>query len=395
MKRLHEAHVDGKTVLVRVDFNVPLDADGRITDDRRMREALPTLRWLLEHGAAVVVCSHLGRPKGHDPKLSLKQLHNPLSELLDRDVLFVEDCIGPKALHICKNIDPGDVVLLENLRFHPEEEQGDAEFAAQLAWSGSVFVNDAFGAAHRPHASISVIGQYFPKEKYAGLLLAAEVDNAERVLNQAIAPYIAILGGAKVADKLPVLENLLERVEGLFIGGGMAYTFLKAQGIPIGRSLCEDNQLDAARRILDRAQARVVRVVLPVDVVVAPAIDRPDAARTVAADQIPADEMGLDIGPQTVAALAELLTGARTVLWNGPVGVFEEAAFAAGTQGVAEALARACAAGTYVLIGGGDTAAAVDQLSNPDLFSFVSTGGGALLEYLEGRELPGLTALKS
>ncbi len=393
MKRLHEAKVSGKTVLVRVDFNVPLDAEGRITDDRRIRQTLPTLNWLLEQGAAVVVCSHLGRPKGHDPKLSLKHLHNPLSDLLGRDVLFVDDCIGPKALHICKNIDPGDVVLLENLRFHPEEEQGDAEFAAQLAWNGSVYVNDAFGAAHRPHASISVIAQYFPKEKYAGLLMAAEVDNAERVLGGSKSPYIAVLGGAKVADKIPVLQNLIERLDGLFIGGGMAYTFLKAQGVAIGRSLCEDDRLEAARRILDRAAARGIPVLLPRDVVVAEAIDRPETARTVPVDSIPTDAMGLDIGPQTVEALAELLSGAQTVLWNGPVGVFEQAAFAQGTAGVAAALARACASGAYVLIGGGDTAAAIDQLSDPSLFSYVSTGGGALLEYLEGRELPGLAAL--
>lgn len=395
MKLLTEAQVEGKIVLVRVDFNVPLDAEGRITDDRRIRAALPTINWLLEHGAAVVLMSHFGRPKGPDAKNSLRHLHNPLSEMLGRDVLFVEDCVGPKALHICKNVEPGDVVLLENLRFHDEETAGDPEFAAELSWNGQVFVNDAFGAAHRPHASVSVIAQYYPKDKYAGFLLAAEVENAARVLDKAEKPFFAVLGGAKVSDKIPVLENLLDRLDGLAIGGGMAYTFLKAEGKAIGRSLCENDCLDAARRILDRARERGVRVVLPVDVVASSAIDRPEAARTVALSDLSADEMGLDVGPQTLAAIREAVAEAKTILWNGPVGVFEQDAFAGGTRGVAEILAEAKQRGAYVLIGGGDTAAAVDQLSNPEHFSFVSTGGGALLEYLEGRELPGIAALKS
>jgi len=394
MKSLKDAQVAGKTVFVRVDFNVPMDNDGNITDDRRIRSTLPTIQWLLDQGAAVVLASHLGRPKGHDPKYSLKQLHNPLSEMLGRDVFFVEECVGPQALHVCKNLEPGDVALLENLRFYEEEAQGNPEFAAELSWTAQVYVNDAFGTAHRPHASVSVLPTYFPKDKYAGFLLSAEIENAERVLNRAEKPYFAVIGGAKVADKIPLLEKLLPRLSGLVVGGGMAFTFLKARGKPIGDSLCEDDHIEAAQRIMLRAQERSIPVILPVDVVVAPSIDQPEKAQTIDVADLKPGMMALDIGPKTVALIEEKLASAKTVLWNGPMGVFEQEAFADGTKGIAEVLSRLRAGGTFVLVGGGDTANAVDKLSHADNFSFVSTGGGALLEYLEGKTLPGIAALK-
>jgi phosphoglycerate kinase len=351
------------------------------------------LEHILAGGGSVILMSHFGRPKkGPEDKYSLRHIQNHLAKLLNRSVLFVQDCIGEAAEAVCSQLAPGDVVLLENTRFHAEEEKGDRAFAEQLARLGDVYVNDAFGTAHRAHASTTIVADFFA-EKYAGLLLASEVDNAEKVLHQAEHPYVAIIGGAKVSDKILIIERLLDRVDTLLIGGGMAYTFLKAQGYEIGTSLCETDRLETALALLEKAKAKGVRLMLPVDSVVA---DRfaADATPSIHSNTtLPADQMGLDIGPESLRLFSQALEGSKTILWNGPVGVFEFEAFSHGTLGLAQAIAEATTAGAYSLIGGGDSAAAVEQAGLANQMSYISTGGGALLEYLEGKTLPGIAAL--
>jgi phosphoglycerate kinase len=384
-KTLRDLEVQGKRVLVRVDFNVPMQ-DGQITDDRRIRESLPTIQYLLERGAKVILMSHLGRPKGKpDPQYSLRPVAERLSELLGRPVRFLEDCVGEAVEQAVQAMAPGEVVLLENLRFHPEEEANDDGFARALARLGDLYVNDAFGSAHRAHASTEGIAHYLPA--VAGFLMEKELRYLGSVLTQPERPFVAILGGAKVHDKIGVIQNLLPKVDRLLIGGGMAFTFLKAQGYEIGRSLLDSDSLEFARRVLQEAGQKIV---LPVDVVVAPSPEAETQAQVVPVDQIPPDQMGLDIGPQTVARFREIVRSARTIVWNGPLGLFERAAFAAGTRGVLQAVAES---GATSILGGGDTAAAAEQLGFADRITHISTGGGAALEFLEGRTLPGVAVL--
>jgi phosphoglycerate kinase len=384
-KTLRDLEVQGKRVLVRVDFNVPMQ-DGQITDDRRIRESLPTIQYLLERGAKVILMSHLGRPKGKpDPQYSLRPVAERLSELLGRPVRFLEDCVGEAVEQAVQAMAPGEVVLLENLRFHPEEEANDDGFARALARLGDLYVNDAFGSAHRAHASTEGIAHYLPA--VAGFLMEKELRYLGSVLTQPERPFVAILGGAKVHDKIGVIQNLLPKVDRLLIGGGMAFTFLKAQGYEIGRSLLDSDSLEFARRVLQEAGQKIV---LPVDVVVAPSPEAETQAQVVPVDQIPPDQMGLDIGPQTVARFREIVRSARTIVWNGPLGLFERAAFAEGTRGVLQAVAES---GATSILGGGDTAAAAEQLGFADRITHISTGGGAALEFLEGRTLPGVAVL--
>lgn len=394
LRYLDKAYVKDKVVLMRVDFNVPLDKDFKITDDRRIRESLPSMQYVLDKGGALVLMSHFGRPKGGkpEPEFSLRHVHEHLAELLKRPVFFVDDCISEASFNVCTNLHPGDVVLLENVRFYKEETTGDKLFAQKLAGHGQVFVNDAFGSAHRAHASVSVCAQFF-QEKYAGMLLRREVENADRVLKAAKKPYVAIVGGAKVSDKILILENLMQSVNAIIIGGGMAYTFLKAQGKAIGKSLCEDDKLDVARNIMALAQQKGVKLLLPADSIVADKFDKDAASNTVSNDAIPDGWMGLDIGPASIEAARTEILNAKTILWNGPMGVFEMEKFAEGTKGVAQAMADATGKGAFSLVGGGDSAAAVQQFGLDGKFSYVSTGGGALLEYLEGKKLPGIEAL--
>ena len=390
-RNVTDLDLSGRKVFVRVDFNVPIK-NGTITDDTRIRASLPTIAHALEQGATVILASHLGRPKGKpNPEFSLKPVCARLSELLKRPVEFAGDCIGEPARNAIERAGAGGVVLLENLRFHPEEEKNDSGFAEQLAELADVYVNDAFGSAHRAHASTEGIVHHV-KESAAGLLMAKEVEYLGRVLHNPDRPFVAILGGAKVSDKLEVIENLIPRVDALLIGGAMAYTFFKARGVPVGRSLVEEELLDAARDIERRARERSLRLELPVDHVVAPKIEAGAPAETLAVgDGAIGDRMGLDIGPKTAQIYREVITAARTVVWNGPMGVFEIDAFASGTIEVARAVAEV--KGTTV-IGGGDSLAAVAKAGVTERITHISTGGGASLEFLGGRELPGVKALE-
>ncbi len=391
MRSLHDLDVARKRVFVRADLNVPLE-HGVVTDATRIAATLPTLRYVLERDGKLIVASHLGRPKGKvTPELSLKPVADALASQLGRRVVLAPDCVGAATERVVEAMQPGDVVLLENLRFHPEEEQNDAGFAMQLARLADVYVNDAFGAAHRAHASTQGMVPLVV-DRAAGLLLAREVEMLSRLLRAPEQPFVTVLGGAKVSDKIGVIEHLLSTVQTFIIGGAMAYTFLRAQGKPVGRSRVEVDKVDLARDTLARAARENVRVLLPVDHVAA---DRPEAGastRVVSADDFPADLLGVDIGPETASRYAAEIEAARTVLWNGPMGIFEIDAFSRGTMAVAEALA-ACRGVTVV--GGGDSVAALARAGRTDAITHVSTGGGASLEFLEGRELPGVKALES
>lgn len=394
MKTIDYINFSGKRALIRVDFNVPLDDKFNITDDNRMQGAVPTIAKILKDGGSVVLMSHLGRPKdGPTDKYSLKHLVDHLSFLLNTPVQFADDCISDETVKKANALKPGEVLLIENLRFYKEEEKGDKEFAQKLARLGDVYVNDAFGTAHREHASTAVIAQFFPEAKYFGYLMAGELKNAEKVLNDAEKPFTAIMGGAKVSDKILLIEQLLGKVDNLIVGGGMAYTFAKALGGKIGKSLVEEDKLELAKELIEKAKKKGVNLLLPVDSVIADAF-APDAKTAIAAnDSIKDDWMGLDIGPESIKQFKEVILKSKTLLWNGPMGVFEMEKFETGTKAIAEAVVEATKKGAFSLIGGGDSAAAVSKFGFNDDVSYVSTGGGALLEYMEGKELPGVKAI--
>jgi phosphoglycerate kinase len=395
MRTINDYNFSGKRALVRVDFNVPLDSAYKITDFTRIDAALPTIAKILQDGGKAILMSHLGRPKGgYEEKYSLKHLVNDLTAKTGAKVHFATDCIGEDATALANAMQAGEILLLENLRFYKEEEKGDRAFAEKLSKLGDIYVNDAFGTAHRAHASTSIIAEFFA-DKCAGFVMHAELDNAKKVLEKAEKPFTAIMGGAKISDKILVIEQLLERVDNLLIGGGMAYTFFKARGGEIGKSLVEAEKLDLALSLMEKADAKGVNLILPEDSIVADAFS--NDAKTQIADNmnIPADYMGLDIGPKAIAKFTEVIKNSKTILWNGPSGVFEMSNFATGTIEVAKAVVEATKNGGFSLIGGGDSAAAVNSLGFGDAVSYVSTGGGALLEYFEGRELPGVKALEA
>ena len=385
----------GQKALIRVDFNVPLDEKMNVTDDTRIKGAIPTIQKILKDGGSVILMSHLGRPKdGHSDKFSLRHLVKPLSDLLGgAQVLFADDCIGEKASSMAASLKPGEVLLLENLRFYKEEEKGDRGFAEKLSKLGDVWVNDAFGTAHRAHASTAVIAEFFPVEKRMfGLLMEGEVASAEKVLHKSERPFVAIIGGAKVSDKILIIENLLERATDIIIGGGMAYTFMKAEGGKIGASLCEEDRIDTAREIIKKAEEKGVCIHLPSDSVIADKFAADAQTSTAPSNNIPDGWMGLDIGPNACEQFCNIIMHSKTILWNGPMGVFEMHNFQHGTRCVAEAIARSTQKGAFSLVGGGDSVSAVNQFGYSDKVSYVSTGGGAMLEYFEGKELPGIKA---
>lgn len=398
MKSFNEISFKDEKALIRVDFNVPLDKQTfAITDDNRISAAIPTIQKILQDGGSVILMSHLGRPKeGPENKYSLVHLVKHLEQVLSRPIQFATDCIGQDAIELSAKLQPGEVLLLENLRFYKEEEKGDEAFAEKLSKLGTFWVNDAFGTAHRAHASTAIIAQFFPAEKRSfGFLMEGEVKAAEQVLHQANPPFTAIIGGAKVSDKILIIENLLNRATDIIIGGGMAYTFKKALGGQIGSSLCEEDRLELAKSILDQAAQKGVQIHLPVDSIIADKFAADANTQTTDSDAIPSGWMGLDIGPKAQTQFAEVIQRSKTVLWNGPMGVFEMTAFQAGTKAIAIAVAEATKAGAFSLVGGGDSVAAVNQFGFHDQVSYVSTGGGAMLEYFEGKVLPGIAAVKS
>ena len=392
MRFVEELDVNGKRVFLRVDFNVPLTEQGEIRDDTRIRASLPTITYLLEHGAKLVIASHLGRPKGKvDPKMSLKPVAARLASLIPNKVTQAPEVVGTEVARLKKELKEGEVLLLENVRFTKAETDNDEAFAGQLAENIDVFVNDAFGSCHRAHASVVAIAR-FVKEKAAGYLLKKEVDYLRKAVHDPAKPYVAILGGAKVEDKIPVIENLLNKADDILIGGAMAYTFLKAQGKEVGKSLVEDDKLDIARTILKKAAEKKVNFLLPLDHVLAAAVNAGAETEVVVSPPFPADKMGVDIGPKTITAYAKIISGAKTIVWNGPLGIFEIDKFAKGTIGIAEAVA---ASGAISIVGGGDSIAAVRKAGVADKISHISTGGGASLEFLAYETLPGIEALEN
>lgn len=402
MKTVDSINFAGKRALIRVDFNVPLDKISlEITDDARIRAAVPTIKKILADGGSVVLMSHLGRPLkklNEDGSIDVKKhtlqhLVDRVSDLTGTHVLFADDCIGEDAKAKASNLKAGEILLLENLRFYKEEEKGDVGFAEKLATYGDVYVNDAFGTAHRAHASTAVIAQFFPQAKCFGYVMAQEVANAEKLMNNAERPFTAITGGAKVSDKLLILENLINTVDNLIIGGGMAYTFLKSMGYEIGSSLCEDDRLELCQQLMKKAEEKGVKLLLPMDSVVADAFSNDANHKVCDNKMIEKGWMGLDIGPVATADYSAIIKTSKTILWNGPMGVFEMSNYEKGTKGVADAVVEATKHGAFSLIGGGDSAAAVAKFGYENEVSYVSTGGGALLEYFEGKELPGIKAI--
>ncbi|WP_020527320.1 phosphoglycerate kinase [Flexithrix dorotheae] len=394
MKGIDEFNFSGKKVLVRVDFNVPLNENFEITDHTRIKAAVPTLNKIIGDGGALILMSHLGRPKtGYEEKFSLKHIVKDLSDALGVEVKFGGDCIGEEAYKISSELKPGEVLLLDNLRFYKEETKGDVGFSEKLSKHGNFYVNDAFGTAHRAHASTAVIAQFF-SDKCAGYVMKAELDNAEKIMTNPDRPFTAIMGGAKISDKILIIEKLLDKVDNLIIGGGMSYTFSKAQGGEIGKSLLEEDKMDLALELLKKAKEKGVNLLLPEDTVEADGFSNDANTNVVPSGQINPDWEGLDIGPKSIEKFSKVIEESKTVLWNGPMGVFEFPTFAVGTVGIAEAVVKATENGGFSLIGGGDSASAINNLGYGDKVSYVSTGGGALLEFMEGKTLPGVAALE-
>lgn len=397
MADIHSYDFNNKRALIRVDFNVPLDKETlEVTDDTRIRAALPTIQHILNQGGSVVLMSHLGRPKeGFEDKFSLKHIVGKIQEILHKDVQFASDCISEEAFNMSANLKSGEVLLLENLRFYKQETTGTESFAEMLAKHGDVYVNDAFGTAHRAHASTTVVAKYFPNDKMFGFLLEGEIKSVDRVLNSTEKPLTAIVGGAKVSSKITIIERLLDKVDNLIVGGGMAYTFVKAQGGHVGNSLIEDDYLPMAIEIIEKAKAKGVNLFIPTDTIIADKFDNEANRQEVAIGEIPAGWMGLDTGSETSKICREIILNSKLILWNGPMGVFEMENFQQGTKDVAMAIVDATANGAFSLIGGGDSVAAINKFNLADRVSYVSTGGGAMLEYLEGIELPGIAAINN
>jgi phosphoglycerate kinase len=393
MKTIQDFDFKNKKAIIRVDFNVPLDENFNVTDANRIEAAKPTIDKILADGGSVILMSHLGRPKGKEDKYSLRHIVQTTSQVLEKSVTFVDDCRGQVAQNAVKNIQNGDVLLLENLRFYAEEEAGDVEFAKELASLGDIYVNDAFGTAHRAHASTTIIAQFFPNDKCFGTLLAKEIESLNRVLNNSVKPVTAVLGGSKVSSKITVIENILDKVDHMIIGGGMTFTFIKALGGNVGDSICENDKLDLALEILSKAKAKNVQIHIPVDVVAADAFSNDANTQIVDVREIPDGWQGLDAGPKSLANFKEVILNSKTILWNGPVGVFEMENFAKGTITLGNFIAEATENGAFSLVGGGDSVAAVKQFGFEEKMSYVSTGGGAMLEMLEGRVLPGIAAI--
>ncbi|WP_343696114.1 phosphoglycerate kinase [Flavobacterium sp.] len=393
MKTLSDFDFKNKKAIIRVDFNVPLDENFNVTDTTRIEAAKPTIDAILAQGGSVILMSHLGRPKGAEEKYSLKHILKTASEILGVQVKFAENCVGEPAQTVAKNLQPGEVLLLENLRFHAEEEAGDVAFAKELASLGDIYVNDAFGTAHRAHASTTIIAQFFPNDKTFGTLLAKEIESLNKVLNNSVKPVTAVLGGSKVSSKITVIENILDKVDHMIIGGGMTFTFIKAQGGKIGESICEDDKLDLALEILRLAKEKNVQVHIPVDVVAADDFSNSANTQIVDVTAIPDGWQGLDAGPKSLENFKKVILESKTILWNGPLGVFEMETFSKGTIALGDFIAEATQNGAFSLVGGGDSVAAVKQFGFEEKMSYVSTGGGAMLEMLEGRVLPGIAAI--
>ena len=393
MKTIQDFDFKNKKAIIRVDFNVPLDENFNVTDANRIEAAKPTIDKILADGGSVILMSHLGRPKGKEDKYSLRHIVETTAQVLETAVTFVDDCRGQVAQNAVKNIQNGDVLLLENLRFYAEEEAGDVEFAKELASLGDIYVNDAFGTAHRAHASTTIIAQFFPNDKCFGTLLAKEIESLNRVLNNSVKPVTAVLGGSKVSSKITVIENILDKVDHMIIGGGMTFTFIKALGGNVGDSICENDKLDLALEILSKAKAKNVQIHIPVDVVAADAFSNDANTQIVDVREIPDGWQGLDAGPKSLENFKEVILKSKTILWNGPLGVFEMDNFAKGTIALGDFIAESTENGAFSLVGGGDSVAAVKQFGFEEKMSYVSTGGGAMLEMLEGRVLPGIAAI--
>jgi phosphoglycerate kinase len=393
MKTLNDFNFENKKALIRVDFNVPLNEKFEVTDSTRILSAKPTIIKILEDGGSCILMSHLGRPKGVQEEFSLCHIVNTVEDILGVEVRFVSDCIGEEAEAAANNLQPGEILLLENLRFHPEETSGDLNFAKQLSKLGDIYVNDAFGTAHRAHSSTTIIAQFFPQQKCFGYLLAQEIESIQKVMKTGEKPVLAILGGAKVSSKITIIKNILDKVDHLIIGGGMTFTFVKAQGGNIGDSICEDDKMELALEILKQAKAKNVQVHFPADAVVANAFNNDAEIQIVDVTEIPDGWQGLDCGPKSIENFHDVVMQSKTILWNGPLGVFEMPSFAKGTIALGNSIAEATKNGAFSLVGGGDSVAAVKQFGFQDKVSYVSTGGGAMLESLEGKILPGIAAI--
>ena len=395
MKTIKDYNFSGKKAIIRADFNVPLDKSYNITDYSRIRATLPTIEKVLEDGGSAILVSHLGRPKeGPEDKYSLRHIVVHMGNLLNREVKFADDCIGDSAIEKAKELKPGEVLLLENVRFYKEETKGDKEFAKKLASLGDVFVNDAFGAVHRAHASTTVIAEFFQENKMFGHLLSRELKSIDKVLSDIKRPYVAVIGGAKVSTKIDVLNNLIDKADDIIIGGGMMFTFIKAQGGKTGDSLIENDYLETARNILSYAKTKGTKIHLPIDTVIADEFSNEANIKSCNSDQIPDGWMGMDIGEKASQHFSAIIEASNNVLWNGPMGVTEMPNFASGTEAVVKAMVKATEKGAFTLVGGGDSVSAISQLGMDDQVSYVSTGGGALLEYMEGKELPGIKAIQ-
>lgn len=396
MKTIASANFKNQRALIRVDFNVPLNNELEVTDNTRIKAAIPTIKHVLEKGGSVVLMSHLGRPKeGPEHKFSLRHIVFELEKLIETSVIFLDNCIGRYTLQVTSNLQPGQVVLLENLRFYKEETAGDEEFAKKLSQHGDIYINDAFGTAHRAHASTAVIAKYFPNDKYFGLLLEREIANIDAVLKNPQSPTAAIIGGAKVSSKISIIEHLMDSVDEIIIGGGMAYTFIKALGGKVGTSLVEDDYIETALSVIEKAKAKGVKIHLPSDTVIANQFSNDAEIKSCPTNEIPDGWMGLDLSTNSIKTFSQVIENSKTILWNGPMGVFEMSNFKKGTEAIANALVKATENGAFTLVGGGDSVAAINALNLSNKVSYVSTGGGAMLEYLEGKELPGIQAILS